>query len=606
MPEAHKSDLPRRTEAEQRAFYDAVFERCLKAEAKTGTSEHFLDVAGTIVRLIFAGDRLERDFITALAHLEITDAPEADVTFHVWDSDSTGVEMAARPFPHDCFTDRGDIWGFTSKRIKTAFHWIECSVNLFDTETNTGIYWVQSPDALPYWTKASPLRTLMHWWMEQNGCQLLHAAAFGHKDGAALITGKGGVGKSTTALACLAGGLDYIADDYLIVQLDPEPRVHSLYNTAKLNADQLKRFPQFQQHVTNHKFLHEEKAVMYLHPHFSDHIAKSLALKAVLTPQIGGRPETSFRATSPLALQRAAAFTTMSQLPYAGRQTHDFVERLVAGLPGLEIVLGHEIDKIPGKIETLLAMPEDALRDLAQSETLGSTAADKPLISVVIPVYNGARFMADAVENIVKQNYPSVEIIVVDDGSTDDIEDAIARLPVDVRFFRQENAGAAAARNRGIKDVSGEFIAFLDVDDQWPENNLNLLVDHLLAHPGLDLVHGHAQLMEESSEPGRYEFVGNPRESFPYYIGAALYRRSAFERVGLFDKDLKFAEDTDWFNRATEIGIDVERLDLVTLHVLRHSDNMTRGKSLVELNTLKVFKKSLDRRRAELAATRKN
>lgn len=603
MPEAHKSDLPRRTEAEQQAFYAAVLDRCGEAEVQAGTNEHFLDVAGTTVRLVFAGDRLERDFLPALAHLEIGGTPEPDVTFHIWDSDSTGVEMALRPFPHDCFTDRGDIWGFGSKRIKTAFHWIECSVNLLDTATNTGVYWVQSADTLPYWTKASPLRTLMHWWMEQNGCQLLHAAAVGREDGAALITGKGGVGKSTTALACLAAGLDYVADDYLIVQLEPEPRVHSLYNTAKLNADQLERFPQFQHHVTNHKFLHEEKAVMYLHPHFSDRIAKSLPLRAVLTPRISGQPETAFQPTSPLVLQRAAAFTTMSQLPYAGRRTHEFIERLIAGLPGLEIVLGNEIDKIPRRIENLLAMSENELGALAHNEAAVTDTADRPLVSIIIPVYNGARFIAAAVENIVRQGYPSVEIILVDDGSTDDIENVAGRLPVDVRFFSQENAGAAAARNRGIKDVSGDFIAFLDVDDQWPENNLNLLADHLLAHPGLDLVHGHAQLMEEFSEPGRYEFVGNPRESFPYYIGAGLYRRSAFERVGLFDKDLKFAEDTDWFNRATEVGIDMERLDLVTLHVLRHGDNMTRGKSLVELNTLKVFKKSLDRRRAEMAGT---
>jgi GT2 family glycosyltransferase len=103
--------------------------------------------------------------------------------------------------------------------------------------------------------------------------------------------------------------------------------------------------------------------------------------------------------------------------------------------------------------------------------------------------------------------------------------------------------------------------------------------------------------MELDAATGQYVSVGNPRESFPFYIGAALFRRRAFENVGLFDTDLRFAEDTDWFNRAIEIGIGLERLPQVTLLVRRHGQNLTHGKSLVELNPLRVFKKVLDRKR---------
>jgi GT2 family glycosyltransferase len=103
--------------------------------------------------------------------------------------------------------------------------------------------------------------------------------------------------------------------------------------------------------------------------------------------------------------------------------------------------------------------------------------------------------------------------------------------------------------------------------------------------------------MELDAETGRYEYVGNPHESFPFYIGAALFRRRAFEKVGLFDTEFRFAEDTDWFNRAIEAGIGLERLPQVTLLVRRHGSNLTHGKSLVELNTLRVFKKALDRKR---------
>ncbi len=135
------------------------------------------------------------------------------------------------------------------------------------------------------------------------------------------------------------------------------------------------------------------------------------------------------------------------------------------------------------------------------------------------------------------------------------------------------------------------------MDDLWPENNLKVLVNVLREQTHIDVVHGHGQLMEFDAATGQYEYVGNPRESFPFYIGAALFRRSVFETVGLFDTKLLFAEDIDWFNRAQEIGIALKMLSQVTLLVRRHEQNMTHGKSLIELNMLQVFKMALDRKR---------
>jgi glycosyltransferase involved in cell wall biosynthesis len=223
---------------------------------------------------------------------------------------------------------------------------------------------------------------------------------------------------------------------------------------------------------------------------------------------------------------------------------------------------------------------------------------------VVIPVYNGAAFLPAAIENVLAQEYPALEIIVIDDGSKDDIARVVEELPVDVRFFPRENAGPAGARNYGIRDASGELIAFLDVDDFWPEGNLPVLVERMLADENIQVIHGRAQVVRETPESG-LEYLGSPAEAFPYYIGAGLYRKTAFERVGLFDKELRYGEDTDWFNRAKEMGLPVEHIEEVTLFVRRHEANMTRGKTLVELNTLALFKKALDRRR-DVGADRKD
>ncbi|HEX4272325.1 MAG TPA: glycosyltransferase [Rhizomicrobium sp.] len=586
--------IARKSEEEQAAFFEAVHEKALQAQAAAGIVSHVIQVAGTHVRLIFAGDRLEKEIMPALAHLK-TDADNADVSFHVWESRSTGVTMVEPPCARDHFTDRGDIWGFGSERYRIAFHWSEFSVCTFDRHDKIGVWWVENADLMPFWTKASPLRSLFQWWMEMNGKQLVHAAAIGTEAGAVLVTGRGGVGKSTTALSGIVEGLRYTGDDYLIVGLEPEPTVYSLYGTAKLNPDQMVKFPRLAPFLTNERFLGEQKAVLQLFPHFAGQIAPSMKLRALLTPRFGSGDETSFAHASPLQLHRATSFTTMSQLPYAGRFTHEFVHRMVEEVPGLEMVLGRDLKGVIHAIKGLLGHSDAQLQAMAKADTAPDSGL--PMVSVVLPVFNGARFLKEAVSVVLRQNYPALEIIVIDDGSTDDIDAVVALLPVEVRYFKQDNAGAAAARNRGIKDASGEMIAFLDVDDLWPENNLPALVDTLRANPDADLVHGHGQLMEYDGRTGQFEYVGSPKESFPFYIGAGLYRRAAFERIGLFDTTLKFGEDTDWYNRAREAGFAILRVPEVTLFVRRHDSNLTNGRTIQELMALRTVKKQLDRRR---------
>ena len=596
MEPGHPADTPFRSEAEQVAFFDAAHEAALEAEARAQVLVRHIALAGMRLELRFASASLAAQYLPALAHLAVPADTAADVTIHLFDTASSGVRMVDPPSRHESFTDRGDIWGLNSRRIRSAFHWIEFSLNLLDVERRLGVYWVHSDANLPYWSKASPLRTMLHWCMELAGAQLLHAAALADSRGALLITGRGGVGKSTTALAGIVHGLRYVADDYLVVRLDPRPEVFSLYCTAKLNPDQVARFPELAPFVTYEGLAQDEKAVLRLVPGLEERFCRSAPLVAVATPRFRGTPETAFSAVSLDTLERAAAFTTMSQLPHSGPQTHDYIRRLVHAVPGLVIELGTDLPGIVEAIRGVLVAGEAETRKRF-SNPGGATSRSLPLVSVILPVHNGAHFLPSAIASIQAQGYPSTEIIVVDDGSRDDIAAAVAALPVDVRYFRQANAGPASARNRGIRDASGDFIAFLDVDDHWPEGTLPLMVQRLLDAPGAIAVHGRAQLFHGDGEAR--EFLGNPAESFPYYIGAGVYRRSAFETVGLFDPDLRFGEDTDWFTRAGERGVEIVNVEEVTLMVRRHEANMTRGKSLVELNTLRLFKKALDRKRAE-------
>ncbi len=586
-----RADRASMSEADQGAFFTASLARARQAEAVTGTVERIIAVAGVIVRLVFAGEALERLLYPAIEHLEMEPREAIAATFHIWDSQASGVESAPAPCGRDCYTDRGDIWGMNSERWRSAFHWGELSLNLMDMATRQGVFWVRDPALLPYWTKASPFRTLFHWLMQAHGRQLLHAAAVATEHGGVLIVGRGGVGKSSTALACLDAGMSYVGDDYVVVGLDPAPRAYSLYNTAKLTPSQTRRFPNLARYVDGVD-PSEEKAVLRLYPALADRIMDSAPLVAVLTPRFGTDGVTNFAPVTAAMLSRAAAFTTLAQLPHAGLRTHDFIQRVIAEVPAQTIVLGPELNEVAGAVADFIANPsrEHAMGDVA-------ARADAPLLSVVIPTYNGARFLSEAVDSVLAQSYPRIEIVVVDDGSTDGIEAAVRELPVDVRFLRQNNAGPSAARNRGFRATAGELVAFLDVDDLWPQGALDLMATRLIEDPALDFVRGHGQLFSIEPGSGARRYLSHAGEAFPYYIGAAVYRRTAFDAVGLFDETLRFGEDTDWQVRAGELGLRSERLDQIALLVRRHETNMTRGKSLVEVNTLRVFKKVLDRRR---------
>jgi GT2 family glycosyltransferase len=600
METAFKYDIPDMSEEAQVAFFDAILDRTIRAEERGRPFRIRLDVAGVQVELAFAGEVLCPTILPALAHLEVSPEGEPDLRIHVWDSESTGVDFILPPVSRDCFTTRGDIWSMSSARIRSAFHWIEFSVNVFDVESREGVFWVGSGACVNNWTRGSPLRTLLHWSMEASGRQLVHGAAVGTEDGALLITGRGGVGKSTTALACLEAGMQFLGDDYVVVGLDPEPRVYRLYGSAKLTAEQLERFPNLAGLVGPRDFLEDGKALMILPGSINGRIPHSLPLRAMVTPMFADSPGSGVGPADPLELQHAAAITTMSQLPHAGPRTHAFFERMAHTLPVGRLHLGSEIERIPAAVESFLRGCA-----AASSPVPAARVANRPpaLVSVIVPVYNGARFIAEAVESIVAQEYGALEIIVVDDGSTDDTAAIVARLGRDVRYVFQENAGPGAARNRGIRDASGDLMAFLDADDLWAAGSLRLLLNGLLEHPALDVVHGYARLFKDSESSSRLDFM-NPDEVFPYYIGAGLYRRRAFEKAGLFEERLRFSEDTEWYWRAAELGLRIERLQGITLLVRRHENNMTRGKSIADLQMLRVFKLMLERRRAAGATSR--
>ena len=188
----------------------------------------------------------------------------------------------------------------------------------------------------------------------------MHGAAIGNANGGVLIVGKGGSGKSTTALPALDSDLLYVGDDYTLLALDSGPVVYSLYNSAKLNSDHVRRFSRLLPKISNPERLGEEKALLFINEHYRAKIATQLPLKAILLPQVTGLSETRLRRISTAAGLVALAPSTIFQLPRAGNECFKFLASAARKVPCFCLELGTDLQAIPAAIVQLLSdLPND-------------------------------------------------------------------------------------------------------------------------------------------------------------------------------------------------------------------------------------------------------
>ena len=227
----------------------------------------------------------------------------------------------------------------------------------------------------------------------------------------------------------------------------------------------------------------------------------------------------------------------------------------------------------------------------------------KPLVSCIIPVYNGQRFLAEAVDSIFAQTYRPIEVIVVDDGSTDGTARVAGDYPRPIVYIHQTNQGSPRARNRGIQAAKGDFIAFLDVDDLWRAQKLSVQMAKFDDQVELDFCVSHIRnfwMPELADEEAR---LGDHPKTQPlpgYISGTLLAKRSSFEKVGLFNSELDHGDSLDWFLRAREKGAVGEVITEVLVDRRMHSGNISRLQEKQSRNEfLTILKRSLDKRRSQ-------
>jgi len=540
------------TEEEQARFFDQLHEGFRAAAATTGEIVRDFRVAGTSVRLRFAGDALIPMIVPGLANpvAGIETEPHCEVC--LWDSESSGVRVPPSPRPWIDFTGRGNIWGFDSSRYRSAYLWGEGTINVMDRAKRQAVFWVGSAKRLPPWILAAPLRSILHWWMEMNGLQLVHGAAVGYGGRGVLMPGHGGSGKSSTSLACLMSGFDFVSDDYLALALDPEPRAYRLYSTAKLAPESLSLYPDLTARVRTVYQPGFDKAILFLEDGFRQQLRESMPLNLVLKPRISGQRDTTLGPAQSLEVERALASETLVHLPHAGGQTVEFLDRIAHELPCASVHLGTDRTQIAIAIQKALASP---IASVPPQRRIGK---QEPYISIMVHFRSEdreeLRNLATAID---AQGYPRTEFLVLASGPARAMTDEAVSLPGYVRMLDFEQPAVnGQAWNRGIRESFAELLIFIEPGDRFAPGGIAALVR------ASEMDSRAAWFQGKVLSP-----VENGQRLGP--LRGALIRKCAFKNCGLFAMNfhLQGREHIDWLERAGEKGLVGREIEDPTLQV---------------------------------------
>lgn len=225
----------------------------------------------------------------------------------------------------------------------------------------------------------------------------------------------------------------------------------------------------------------------------------------------------------------------------------------------------------------------------------------EPLVSCIIPVWNGDKYLEEAIQSVLDQTYSNLEIIVVDDGSTDGTTTVISSFGDQLISIQQERAGPAAARNSGVTSARGDFIAFLDADDIWEPRKTELQVERLLSRKNLSICLCDVKNFwsPELVMTGEQTLMENSAPVSGWFAQSMMVRRTVFQFIGLFDASLRHREAMEWLRRATDAGLTVDAVKEILVHRRLHLTNRSRARADDDHKALlKIAQDAMLRRRS--------
>jgi len=299
-------------------YFDTLHAWFRQVQTTAGNPAVFVArIAGRWVRLEFLSSHGVPVVTRALRHLQVDSSPgedsttgPPDLTVCCWDDIAAG----GAPPPLPLLTGDAGLFHFEGP---PRISWEPSSGGLAAFDPARGLALWRTPDLeqIPAWEQAGPLRRILHWWSSSWGGQLVHAAALGSETGAVLLVGRGGSGKSTTALSCLGTSVGYLADDYCLVSLAGGPGVHSLYASGKANSGSIARLPRLQAAFASSTLWEESKRILFLGPGTGWEVVTSSPLRGIVLPRIVPAGPARLESASKGEALRALAPSTLFQMP---------------------------------------------------------------------------------------------------------------------------------------------------------------------------------------------------------------------------------------------------------------------------------------------------
>jgi hypothetical protein len=324
-------------------------------------------IGTSFVNLKFSHKALKQKLVPAQAHLIIPTNTEqsSDLTIHVWDLASHQLEVPAlvknwlakaAGQPQHYLGPQGEIQGGNTDKYYIAFYPGNDTFYIYDKINK--LAWVMFKDAnlIPYYDSGKPLRIIWHWFAQENNYVMVHAAAVSDGNKGILLVGRGGSGKSTTALVCLHHSkLSYLSDDYCLVGLTPALTIHSLYASVFLEEEnKLLKVVDLSQFVINVNRKGEEKALAFVSDFALGSLQTAASLSVIGVPKIAGLTETTWQPTSSAKALLSLAPSSLLALPYPNQAKFQCMTKIVNQVPACQINLGTDISQIPNAILEIL------------------------------------------------------------------------------------------------------------------------------------------------------------------------------------------------------------------------------------------------------------
>jgi glycosyltransferase involved in cell wall biosynthesis len=222
----------------------------------------------------------------------------------------------------------------------------------------------------------------------------------------------------------------------------------------------------------------------------------------------------------------------------------------------------------------------------------------RPQVTVLIGVYNGEKYLAEAIETVIAQNCDSIEIMVINDGSTDGTEEVIKSYGSKVRHLSQSNLGQPSALNLGLSQVQSPYIAFLDADDLYLPDRILLQVEFLEDNPHVDFVFGSVEqfFCSTLSLEEREKWICPRGITSGYLAAAGLFRKECFERVGPFNEEYRIGSFIDWYMRSQERGLKAGLMSDLVLRRRIHGNNIGMNSPNAKQSYVQIVTAALKRR----------